>query len=278
MRHCGLVNLIKKCDGKTRATTPNVPAPPPHILRVVKSLMFCARALLDGWQPWHTCLDIRQAGDRRLSLNKKARNTETCDLSNLSTPPSCIVKPPVDGILGVLGSHRGQQCERQRLLLWCLQLRKLLDGCQRWRFAFVLSTRVRAQRCSAPNIRGGLVQKGPTQFCICERVISADDRVVLHYVQEMPSGEPRQFACFHPNTTPTGLFRAVPLASTTCAQRLARAIASHTTPKVPLFLVRNQVYQQQKMSVSLELPSYHVYHVSYVEVSYPGVAQVINLR
>ena len=142
----------------------------------------------------------------------------------------------------------------------------------------MLSTRVRAQRCSAPNIRGGLVQKRPTQFCICERVISADDRVVLHYVQEMPSEEQRQFACIRPKTTPTGLFRAVPPASTTCAQRLARATASHTTPKLPLFLVRNQVYLHQKMSVSLALLSYHVYHVSCVGVSYPGVVQVNNLR
>ena len=48
--------------------------------------------------------------------------------------------------------------------------------------------------------------------------------------------------------------------------------------KAALFLVRNQVYLHQKMSVSVALLSYHVYHVSSAEVSYLGVAQVNNFR
>ena len=73
--HVNATLWSRKLDQKSvmerRARTPYVPAPPPHIPRVVKSLMFCSRALLDGWQPRRNCLDIRQAGDARLSLNTK---------------------------------------------------------------------------------------------------------------------------------------------------------------------------------------------------------------
>ena len=84
------------------------------------------------WMATLTQLPGYPSSKRRSSqLDQKARNTETSDLSNLSTPPSCNDKPPVDGILGVLGSHRGPQCKRRLLLLWCSQFCKLLDGCQR---------------------------------------------------------------------------------------------------------------------------------------------------
>ena len=68
---------------------------------------------------------------RSSQLDQKARNKETSDLSNRHAPPSCIDKPRVDGILGAMVTHRGQQCKRQRLLLWCKQIRKLLDERQR---------------------------------------------------------------------------------------------------------------------------------------------------
>ena len=61
-----------------------------------------------------------------------------------------------------------------------------------------------------------------------------EDRALRHDAQRMPSGPLRQIACFCATTTTTGFFRAVPPVSTTCAQRPARALGSHTTPKLPL--------------------------------------------
>ena len=112
----------KTCDGKTRATTQmclreihDVLAP--HTHRRMSNL-----TQLPGFLP---------SKRRSSQLDQKARNKKTSDLSNRPAPPSCIDKPHVDGILGAMGTHRGQQCERQRLLLWCKQLRKLLDERQR---------------------------------------------------------------------------------------------------------------------------------------------------
>ena len=130
----------KTCDGKTRATT-----------------QLCLREIHDVLAPHaHRRMSnltqlpglFNEAGDgHRPNLIKKARNQDNCDHSDRHAPPSCIDKPRVDGILGVLGTHRGQQCKRQRLLLWCKQIRRLRWTSTVSRRATVLSTRVRAPQC-----------------------------------------------------------------------------------------------------------------------------------
>ena len=70
------------------------------------------------WMSFLTQLHRFLPSKRRSSqLDQKERNKETSDLSNRPAPPSCNDKSRVDGILGVLGTDRGQQCKSQRLRL-----------------------------------------------------------------------------------------------------------------------------------------------------------------